>query len=146
MSKEKSRVLQDIFGFGYDCQTGKLYDPDGIETRYTFDCTPGYNPLQYASDETAKDMAFMVAACCLPDPSIEVQTVQNLLSMVPQGRVVRVVNRGNGAICEMNAGLLASIMVRYGSHENGLKQLVAIVRAELSRHGIATNPEPQTSR
>lgn len=120
--------LIDLYGFGFDPSTGKLYDPDDNETAYTFEFVPGYNPLHYASEETAQQVADIVIELC--GNGVGMQIVRDTNRIVPQGRVVRV-SYGN-SICELNAGLIASAIVRYSNLQSAIRP----VMAELARAGI----------
>ena len=116
----------DVYGFSFDPKTGEMFDPEGNLTPFTFDHEPGLNPMQFASRETAQEMALLVDQVTYAGTKIEVMEPGSW-----NGRMIRAID--GSARCELNAGLIANMVIR-----SGKRQAMAVVRMDLSRAGIGT--------
>lgn len=124
-------ILLNIFGIGYDPETGKTY-LDNEETPYTFEKQPHvswpgptqfYNPLQYASLETADAMQSFVQQVmdeAYPGSRVTRDDSQVFGTSAPMRLIV--VTASNKSRAELNAGLIANSIIRSG--KNFAKSLV----------------------
>lgn len=108
--------LRNLFGLWYDPTSKKVYlDEEGLApsvgANFTFEDHPGFNPLQYATEDTAKQVAEILRRNLPPTVTVaEVMSPYPLRSTTPRYWDIRVSQYGIYA--DLNAGLVANSLIR----------------------------------
>jgi hypothetical protein len=117
---------RNIFRLIFDSETGKLTNEDGsalpVGADFTFEDHPGYNPLQYATEETAKKIVDAIRPALPSDVVIASHKTETHGPVAPPPQAQILFFRW-GITAEFNAGLIANSIIRSGSLNSVLAEL-----------------------
>ena len=119
---------RNIFGLIFDSETGKVTLDDGtpppVGAEFTFEDVPGYNPLQYATEATAKKLVDAIRPAVPADVVIAVHKTDPTGPVAPPAQTQLLFYRW-GIQTGLNAGLIANSIIRSGSLNSVLAELKA---------------------
>lgn len=121
----------NIYGLLFDEKTGKVTYDDGevpaVGGDFTFEATPGYNPLQYATDKTGDKIVEILKAALPAGISFKLTKTKSEGPVQPPAQLQVCVER-YGITAELNVGLIANSLIRSGS--------LNAVKADLKTAGL----------